>query len=498
MNPRIALLGFSIECNRWAPVATLRDFETRCLLRGADIVTDARSASPAALGEMPGFVTTMDEAGPWKPCPIMLAMAEPNGPVDHAVFQGFLAEWREGLEKLRGDCDGAFAVLHGAGLTTELLDPEAALQALVREILGDIPFVCVYDLHANISAENVALNDAFVGYRTNPHVDMRARGAESATLMLRLLEGESFVRAHRRLPIMAPTVSMLTAQGPYAEVINLGQERAAAAQSIANVSVMGGFAYGDTPFNGMTVVVTGTKQHVAEALADELAQACWERRDRFVARLTSIPDALARLAASPLPLAFADVADNPGGGGSGNTMEILRAFIAAGVERAAFGCIIDPALAAEAHALGVGAGFTARFNRGGGDAFSKPLGAAATVRALSDGQVTGRRGLYGGVAMQLGATAWLQIGGMAVVVISNRAQCADPAFFEHLGIDLSAMRAVVVKSRGHFRAGFDEFFPHEQVVEVDGPGLTSPIFSRFDWRHIPRPMLPLDAEAVWP
>ncbi len=100
--------------------------------------------------------------------------------------------------------------------------------------------------------------------------------------------------------------------------------------------------------------------------------------------------------------------------------------------------------------------------------------------------------------MKLGPTAWLQIGGIAVVVISQRAQCADPAFFEHLGIDLGAMRAVVVKSRGHFRAGFDEFFPHEAVVEVDGPGLTSPIFSRFDWKHLPRPLLPLDAEATWP
>ena len=498
MSRRIALLGFSIECNRFAPPATLRDFEARCLLRGQSMVDDARAAAPAALGEMPGFVNAMDAAGAWQPEPVMLAMAEPNGPVDNTVFQAFMAEWRAGLEPLRGACDGVFAVLHGAGLTTVLHDPEGALQALVREVLGDVPFVCVYDLHGNVSAENVALNDAFVGYRTNPHVDMRARGAESAGLMLRLLAGERFVRAHRRLPIMAPTVSMLTAQGPYAEVIDLGQRRAAGDPSIVNVSVMGGFAYGDTPFNGMTVVVTGTERDRAETLADELAEACWERRGRFVARLTSIPDALARLATSPVPLAFADVADNPGGGGGGNTMEILRAFHAAGVERAAFGCIIDPALASEAHELGVGARFAARFNRAGGNAFSQTFEANATVRALSDGLVTGRRGLYAGVAMRLGATAWLQLDGLAVVVISERAQCADPAFFEHLGIDLPVMRAVVVKSRGHFRAGFDEFFPHEAIVEVDGPGLTSPIFSRFDWKHLPRPLLPLDAEAVWP
>jgi hypothetical protein len=79
-NPRVALLGFSIECNRFAPIATEADFAYRCLLRGENIVTDARSASPQALGEMPGFVTDMDAAGDWVPHPILLAMAEPNGP----------------------------------------------------------------------------------------------------------------------------------------------------------------------------------------------------------------------------------------------------------------------------------------------------------------------------------------------------------------------------------------------------------------------------------
>ncbi|WP_160123356.1 M81 family metallopeptidase [Rhodovarius lipocyclicus] len=515
--PRIALLGFSIECNRWAPVATLHDFTNRCLLRGEEIVTDARAASSRALGEMPGFVTAMDATGPWQPRPVMLAMSEPWGPVARDVFEGFMAEWRAGLEPLRGQVEGVYAVLHGAGLAEHLHDPEGALQALVREILGDVPFVCSYDLHGNISAENVALNDAFVGYRTNPHLDMRERGVESAQLMRRLLAGERFVRAHRRLPIIAPTVSMLTAQGPYAEVINLGQQRAGMDPRIANVSVMGGFAYGDTPFNGMTVVVTATERDAAEALAQELAEAAWARRHRFIARLTPIEEATQRALTSDVPLAFADVADNPGGGGRGNTMEILRAFHAAGVRGAVFGVINDARLAAEAHQLGKGARFTAVFNQGGLDEFSREFSAPAEVVELSDGQVTGRRGIYGGTVMQLGKTARLRLvsdpprpagpeavnrphdaGGIEVVVISERTQCADPAFLEHLGIDIAAQRAVVVKSRGHFRGGFDEFFQHDQIVEVDGPGLTSPILTRFDWKHVPRPSLPIDTEATWP
>ena len=70
-------------------------------------------------------------------------------------------------------------------------------------------------------------------------------------------------------------------------------------------------------------------------------------------------------------------------------------------------------------------------------------------------------------------------------------------FFEAFGLDIAAARVVVVKSRGHFRGGFDEFFRHDQVIEVDAPGLTSPILSRFPWRHMPRPVLPIDDTADW-
>nr|WP_207191519.1 M81 family metallopeptidase [Paracraurococcus ruber] len=496
------MLGFSIECNRFAPPATQRDFETRCWLEGEAIVTDARGPAPRALGEMPGFVADMDAAGPWQPRPILLAMAEPNGPVEHAAFEAMMARWRAGLEALRGQAEGVYAVLHGAGLTTELDDPEGAVQSLVREVLGPVPFVCSYDLHANVSDGMVRDCDAFVGYRTNPHLDMRERGAESAQLLRRLLAGERAHRALIRLPIVAPTVSMLTAAGPYAEVIDLGQELAPLDPAIWNVSVMGGFAYGDTPFNGMAVVVTASDRDSADSMAERLARAAWARRDRFVADLTPLDVAVARAKGTKVPLAFADVADNPGGGGRGNTMHILEAFHEAGVEGCLMGVIHDPLLAEEAHRLGIGARFTAQFNRPQGtlsaeDEFSHPFAAEAEVVALSDGRVTGRRGIFAGTAMTLGPTAALRLGGITVVVISIRTQCADPAFLEHLGLDIGAARCVVVKSRGHFRGGFDEFFTGDRIVEVDAPGLTSPILSRFHWTKLPRPVLPLDPEARW-
>jgi microcystin degradation protein MlrC len=507
-GPRIALLGFSIECNRFAPVATEADFAGRTLIRGDSMMADARSAAPHMLGELPGFIADMDAAGAWQPVPILLAMAEPNGPVEQAFFDRMMAEWERGL-RAAGRLDGVYCVLHGAGLATADHDPEGNILALVRRIVGlSVPVVASYDLHANVSDANVELVDAYIGYRTNPHLDMRERGAESAQVMRRLLAGTKTYLARIRLPIVPPTVSMLTGKDaherPYGEMIDLGQSRmreAPYAGRVLNVSVMGGFAYADTPFNGLTVVVTATDASAAKSLAREIAEAGWARRERFRAALTLLEDAV-RLAkgtedrAKPA-LAFADVADTPGGGGRGNTMWILEAFHKAGVKDALVGVIHDPALAAEAHQLGKGARFTARFNRGGGEEFSKPFDVPATVRALRDATVQGRRGIYANNTLDIGPSAALQIDGISVVVISNRFQCADPMFFEAFGLDIGAARVVVVKSRGHFRGGFDEFFGHEQVVEVDAPGLTSPILSRFPWKHMPRPVLPIDATADW-
>jgi microcystin degradation protein MlrC len=99
--------------------------------------------------------------------------------------------------------------------------------------------------------------------------------------------------------------------------------------------------------------------------------------------------------------------------------------------------------------------------------------------------------------MNLGLSVLLDLDGISVVVISIRTQCADPVFFEMMGLDIGAARAVVVKSRGHFRAGFDEFFGHDQIIEVDAPGLTSPVLSRFDFRSMPRPVFPIDTEVEW-
>src|SRR5690606_30827340 len=104
-----------------------------------------------------------------------------------------------------------------------------------------------------------------------------------------------------------------------------------------------------------------------------------------------------------------------------------------------------------------------------------------------------------GRKFSLGASALLEIldSGMLVVVGSLRRQLAEPAMLEMHGIDIAGIRVLVVKSRGHYRAGFDEYFAGSQIFDVDSPGLTTPNLKQIAFSRLPRPVWPLDDDTNW-
>jgi microcystin degradation protein MlrC len=491
-----------LESNAFAPTCPEASFRTLCYLAGDDILADLESANPIQPAEISGFVSEMDSLGvAWEPVPIVVTASEPNGPCDQEFFDATLAEMQSRLTKA-GPLDGVYFSAHGAMTATQSPDPDGDLFDMVRGVVGpEVPVVATLDLHANISDRMVESTDVLISYRTNPHVDQKERAGEAARVLAELFDGMKPVTAFIRLPIVAPTVTLLTAEGPYADLIDYGQR--AKTDAILNVSVVAGFVFSDLAKNGLSVIVTARHDlAAARQLAADIANRAWAMRERFQCTLTPLDDAVAAAVANgtndsrPAHI-LADVADNPGGGGRGSTTWILSALMEAGAKGVLLGVFIDPALAEAAFEAGKGAAFNATFNAGGETEFSKRFRAAATVIGLSDGKVTGRRGLWAGRALDLGPSALLNLAGIKVVVGTNRKQCAEPMFFEMFGLDIADARTVVVKSRGHFRAGFDEFFPPEQVIEVDAPGLTSPVLSRFDFNNLPRPVFPLDPDATW-
>lgn len=502
--PRIAVLGFSLETNGFSPVARREDFEEAYLHAGDALARDLASEHPRAAGTLTGFRAEMDATGPWTMVPIAVANTSPSGPVDQAFFDEFLAEVRARLQAAM-PVDGVYIAEHGAAAATGEHDPDGVLFGLVRSVVGpDVPVIATLDLHANVSDRMVRETDLLVAFVTNPHVDQRERGAEAARAMRELLGGVRTARAHVKLPLMPPTVTLLTAEGagrPYGDLIREGQRRISPA--VMNVSICAGFHLTDSPKAGMSVVVTTRgDQGAADALAKELATRAWADRHRYVPHLVSIGEGVRRMAAavedrSKPAICIADVSDNPGGGGRGNTTDILQALLAAGVRDVALAAFNDPVLVADAHRHGEGATFKATFNRDEAHPLSRRFDAEVRVMKLSDGKLLGRRGANRGRSLNLGRSARVRVGGIDVVAISIRQQCTDPAIPEHFGIDLGALRGFVVKSRGHFRAGFDEFFRDAQIVEVDAPGLATQRLESLPYRHLRRPLFPLDRDTPW-
>jgi microcystin degradation protein MlrC len=499
--PRIACGAFMLESNGHSPVATRAEFAANYIAAGDEMRADWETEHPRCPVCLSGFVAEMTRTGAWTPLPLFGAMVGASGPVEHSFFTEVVAQLDQRLRAAL-PVDGVFLSLHGGAIGTQEPDPEGVILERVRAIVGPrVPVIATLDLHANVSEKMVRNASVLVVYRSNPHVDMHDRGVESARHMREMLSGVKATAAFQKLPFIPPSVAQNTKSGPYADIINYGQSQVDS--RVMNVSVVSGFSLGDCEKNGMSVVVTtrGDAAH-AKALARDIAQRAWDDRHRYVPRLTSLADAT-RMAvecgrdASKPALLFADVADNPGGGGRGNTVWILESFHKAGVQDALLGIVFDPALAAEAHKLGRGARFHARFNRDEPHPLSGKFEADAQVVNLHDGALVGKRGISAGHTIDLGPMALLQVGGIQVVVVSIRQQCKDIVMFECFGLDIAAARSVIVKSRGHFRAAFDIFFPDERIVEVDVPGLTTPILSRVPYKKVPRPIFPLDPEVQW-
>ncbi|MGH8707105.1 MAG: M81 family metallopeptidase [Burkholderiales bacterium] len=482
--PRVALLGFHLESNGFAPVSGEAVFRSLCYAKGEAISREARREVSSLPAEIPAFYREMDALGAWSAVPLIVAAAEPGGPVEAGFFQQTLAAMRRRLAAA-GGLDAVYISNHGGMVSTDGPDPDGELYAMVRETVGPrVAVVATVDLHANISERMVANVDALVSYRTNPHVDQEARAADAARLLHRFMSGTRSQRAFIRLPLTPASVTLLTREGPYADAIAYGQTRVGG--GVLDVSIVGGFVFSDTPKNGVAVVVNGTQGADVRGTALDIAERIWNDRQRFVKRLTSMDEAVRGALRPDAARIWSDAGDNPGGGGSGQTTALLRALLEARAQGVLYGIFFEPRIAEAAQKA-------SEFNA----VFTEGLSVPARVLKTTDGHCVGRRGIWAGRALELGPTCALQIDGITVVCVSRRKQCADPVFFEMHGLDIAAARTVVVKSRGHFRAGFDEFFPPERVLEVDTPGLTSPVLERLDFRGLPRPVFPLDRDASW-
>ena len=166
------------------------------------------------------------------------------------------------------------------------------------------------------------------------------------------------------------------------------------------------------------------------------------------------------------------------------------------LEDVAVGPIWDPGCVARMIEAGIGA--TVTLELGGKvdmpqlNLKGKPLRVTGTVKCITDGEFTVTGPMATGTKVRMVRTAVLDTGKMQIVVSEQRSEPYDLGVFTHCGIDPRRKKYVLIKSRQHFRAGFEPIARH--IVMCDGDGCTASDLKLFKYTRIKRPLYPFDMD----
>lgn len=473
---RIVLAGFFHETNTFAPAkADLAAFTQHGpfsgIKRGAEVIrhTDVNLAYA-------GFVNQARTCG-WQIVPLASAGTQPCDRVTEEAYEHITAIILEALRAAL-PVDAVYLDLHGAMVAEHVEDGEGELIARVRRIVGpDLPVIVTLDFHANVSRAMVELTDALFLYRTYPHVDLAETGHRAARHLHALWNGlPKQAKALREIPYLIPPA----AQSTLAEPLKAIYARAAALEGatigngrISTIAMAPGFALADIADCRPTVTVYADTQGAADAAAGELAALYAKHEKDFAQHLYAPHDAIVeakRILAAPGrgPVLLADTQDNPGGGGNGDTVGLLRALLAADAP-AVLAHIWDPEAALHAHEAGERARLHLALGAKTGFAGETPVEAEWTVVQLNNGETIGTGAMGKGWRFNMGKSALLRCGQVTVCVISNKGQCLDQEQLRVFGIEPSSCAILAVKSTVHFRADFAPLARGILVVRAPGP-----------------------------
>jgi microcystin degradation protein MlrC len=204
---------------------------------------------------------------------------------------------------------------------------------------------------------------------------------------------------------------------------------------------------------------------------------------------------VAEAIASPVwPVVLVDVGDNIGGGTPGDGTVLLCELLRQGAREATI-VIADAEAAAAAFDAGSGANLDITVGGKTDRLHGDPVPVTGYVRSISDGKWVHEGPENAGVPVEMGSTAVLRVDGVNLVVTTHKTMPGDLQQLRSVGIDPASQRILVVKAAVRWRGGYEPVTRH--AILVNTPGLGSTDLSTFDFRHIRRPIHPLDREVAW-
>jgi microcystin degradation protein MlrC len=469
MKRPVFMAFLATETNSFAPIPTgLASFEELGIsLRDGSLSKGEESAARTfrALAEADGrqVVESLE------------AFAQPAGPTVQPVYERFRDLLLDDL-RAAGPVGIVMLGLHGAMMATGCDDCEGDILARVREIVGpDVPVGVELDPHCHLTAKMVANADAIVIMKEYPHTDWDDRAAELYAILAGKAEG--MLRPVSALFDCRMVGFFPTTIEPMKSFVRRLHD-AEREPGVLSVSLAHGFPWGDQAEAGtrMLVIADGDSD-LARTVAERLGRDLYAMRDALLPRMPDIAEAIDRACAVDGLVVMADTADNAGGGAPGDTTHLLRALVAAGLGPCAFGAVYDPGAVRMCEEAGAGARIMLRIGGKLGVSSGEPYDVEVEVMAVKpdhDQSFSGTRSL-------LGASAWIRIGDVDVILASIRTQIFGRDAFTCLGIVLDGKRVVAVKSSEHFRADFGPIAA--EVISVATPGTIQMDFASIPYRH---------------
>ena len=353
---RVAYARISQETNALSGLRTsLADFERQHFLAGEilrDAVAPGGDEAPGFLrnAELTGFVREAQRQARRREAalelvPLFSAWCIPSGPLTRACFEA-LATRLVAEAQAAGPLDGLYVCLHGAmgvdGLALPAdSSPEGEIMRRLRDALGEgVVLGASLDLHANVTPTLVASSDVLEAYRTNPHRDHVATGARTADLLLRTMWGEIRpVHTWRSLPMILGASPTIDLARPLRPILRLARsmERLPGILS-ANLCMC--HPWNRHPELGWSVLVSAdalVPEGLArmEGCADQLADRCWQTRDKVPAAFVTPEEALQKVRRARFrrrfgPCVFSDASDVVTAGAPGENTHLLGALITQG------------------------------------------------------------------------------------------------------------------------------------------------------------------------
>lgn len=395
-----------------------------------------------------------------------------SGWVTEQAYETFVGRMIAGIEA-EGPFNGVYLCVHGAMAARGIPRPEAELARRVRAVVGPRAFIAAtFDPHGNEDAEFLRHADlAFCG-KYFPHYDSHLQGQRAARMLVRAIRG-TYRPAHVtvKVPIISPTVVQWTGASPWMDLV----QRALtweARQPDAYVNVYFGFPWSDVPDAGMTIqVLADNDAALAKHIADDMARFAWRRREALLTstQVHTITEgvALAKQAMQrgETPVVLADHSDR-----SGYATWLLQEIIAQGLSHTLIATIADAGVIAALKSCGVQAG----------DPFDMAIGGGVDASAGEPVRITGT---VLRTVERLGQL-WVVVGfgdGNALVISPYLEQIIEP-----IGQDLGSFQVFAIKSRVHFRRGFDDsgFARTILLVEPAQPFLGTVRLDALAYKHV--------------